>query len=181
MCMDYKVVIDFWFNEISPAQWWVKDEAFDQEIRKRFLDIHQRANRGELYPWRTTAEGRLAEIIVLDQFSRNIFRDQPQSFASDALALILAQEAVSRQEDQNIAENRRSFMYLPYMHSESMVIHQQAVKLYAMLGNASNLEFELKHRDIIEKFGRYPHRNSILMRESSEEELAFLQQPNSSF
>ena len=181
MCMDYKVVIDFWFNEISPAQWWVKDEAFDQEIRKRFLDIHQRANRGELYPWRTTAEGRLAEIIVLDQFSRNIFRDQPQSFASDALALILAQEAVSRQEDQNIAENRRSFMYLPYMHSESIVIHQQAVKLYAMLGNASNLEFELKHRDIIEKFGRYPHRNSILMRESSEEELAFLQQPNSSF
>ena len=179
--MDYKVVIDFWFNEISPAQWWVKDEAFDQEIRKRFLDIHQRANRGELYPWRTTAEGRLAEIIVLDQFSRNIFRDQPQSFASDALALILAQEAVSRQEDQNIAENRRSFMYLPYMHSESIVIHQQAVKLYAMLGNASNLEFELKHRDIIEKFGRYPHRNSILMRESSEEELAFLQQPNSSF
>ena len=175
------MVIDFWFNEISPAQWWVKDEAFDQEIRKRFLDIHQRANRGELYPWRTTAEGRLAEIIVLDQFSRNIFRDQPQSFASDALALILAQEAVSRQEDQNIAENRRSFMYLPYMHSESIVIHQQAVKLYAMLGNASNLEFELKHRDIIEKFGRYPHRNSILMRESSEEELAFLQQPNSSF
>ena len=181
MCMDYKVVIDFWFNEISPAQWWVKDEAFDQEIRKRFLDIHQRANCGELYMWRTTAEGRLAEIIVLDQFSRNIFRDQPQSFASDALALILAQEAVSRQEDQNIAENRRSFMYLPYMHSESIVIHQQAVKLYAMLGNASNLEFELKHRDIIEKFGRYPHRNSILMRESSEEELAFLQQPNSSF
>ncbi len=181
MYMDYKVVIDFWFNEISPAQWWVKDEAFDQEIRKRFLDIHQRANCGELYTWRKTAEGRLAEIIVLDQFSRNIFRDQAQSFACDALALILAQEAVSRQEDQNIAENRRSFMYLPYMHSESMVIHQQAVKLYTTLGNASNLEFELKHRDIIERFGRYPHRNSILMRKSSEEELAFLQQPNSSF
>ena len=181
MCMDYKVVIDFWFNEISPAQWWVKDEAFDQEIRKRFLDIHQRANCGELYPWRTTAEGRLAEVIVLDQFSRNIFRDQAQSFASDALALILAQEAVSRQEDHNIAENRRSLMYFPYMHSESMVIHQQAVKLYTTLGNGSNLEFELKHRDIIERFGRYPHRNSILMRKSSEEELAFLQQPNSSF
>ncbi|WP_085297219.1 DUF924 family protein [Cognaticolwellia mytili] len=179
--MDYKVVIDFWFNEISPVQWWVKDEAFDQEIRKRFLDIHQRANRGELYPWRATAEGRLAEIIVLDQFSRNIFRDNAKAFACDTLALVLAQEAVSRQEDQDIAENRRSFMYLPYMHSESAIIHQEALKLYSKLGNASNLAFEIKHQDIITKFGRYPHRNVILSRESSAEELVFLQQPDSSF
>lgn len=179
--MNYNVVIDFWFNEISPAQWWAKDEVFDQEVQKRFLDTHESANRGELYTWRKTAEGRLAEIIVLDQFSRNIFRDTSKAFASDPLALVLAQEAIAQQEDQNIPEDKRSFMYLPYMHSESMVIHQQAIKLYTTLGNASNLEFELKHRDIIEKFGRYPHRNSILMRESSVEELAFLQQPNSSF
>jgi uncharacterized protein (DUF924 family) len=179
--MNYNDVLDFWFNEISPAQWWLKDEVFDKEVRKRFLDIHHSANRGELYTWRKTAEGRLAEIIVLDQFSRNIFRDQAKSFASDSLALILTQEAVSQQEDQNIAENKRSFMYLPYMHSESRIIHQQAVKLYTMLGNASNLEFDLKHRDIIERFGRYPHRNVILGRKSSAEEQVFLKKPGSSF
>lgn len=179
--MNYNAVIDFWFNEISPKQWWVKDEVFDQEVKSRFLEIHASANRGELYHWRENAEGRLAEIIVLDQFSRNIFRDNAKAFASDALALVLAQEAVSLAEDQRLAENRRSFIYLPYMHSESLIIHQQAVKLYNGLGNESSLEFELKHQNIIAKFGRYPHRNTILARESSQEELAFLQQPGSSF
>lgn len=179
--MNYKVVIDFWFNEISPEKWWLKDLEFDQEIKKRFLALHQSANRGELFSWRECAEGRLAEIIVLDQFSRNIFRDQPQAFASDTLALVLAQEAVALGIDKEIAENKRSFIYLPYMHSESSVIHKEAVSLYSALGNSSSLDFELRHQTIISKFGRYPHRNIILGRESSAEELAFLQQPNSSF
>jgi uncharacterized protein (DUF924 family) len=179
--MEYQTVIDFWFNEISPEQWWIKDLQFDQDVKRRFLEMHERANRGELYHWRENAEGRLAEIIVLDQFSRNIFRDSAKAFASDALALVLAQEAVSLAEDKHLAENRRSFMYLPYMHSESPIIHQQAVKLYTALGNASNLEFELKHQEIIVEFGRYPHRNTLLARESSQEELQFLQQAGSSF
>ena len=179
--MDYKAVIDFWFNEISEQQWWVKDEQLDQEIKTRFLELHARANKGELYFWRKTAQGRLAEIIVLDQFSRNIFRDTPKAFASDTLALVLAQEAIALGDDLKVSENRRSFIYLPYMHSESLVIHQQAVKLYTQLGNASTLEFEQKHKKIIEKFGRYPHRNVILGRKSSLEELLFLQQPDSSF
>lgn len=179
--MEYQTVIDFWFNEISPEQWWIKDLQFDQDVKRRFLEMHERANRGELYHWRENAEGRLAEIIVLDQFSRNIFRDSAKAFASDALALVLAQEAVSLAEDKHLAENRRSFMYLPYMHSESPIIHQQAVKLYTALGNASNLEFELKHQEIIVEFGRYPHRNTLLARESSQEELHFLQQAGSSF
>ena len=179
--MDYQTVINFWFNEIAPEQWWLKDQNFDQEIKKRFLELHESANRGELYYWRDAAEGRLAEIIVLDQFSRNIFRDTAKAFASDTLALVLAQEAVRLAEDMNLPVSQRSFMYLPYMHSESSIIHQQAVELYSVLGNESNLQFELKHQEIITRFGRYPHRNAILGRESSAEELAFLQQPNSSF
>lgn len=179
--MNYQTVLNFWFDEISPEQWWIKDQNFDQEIKRRFLELHESANLGELYYWRDTAEGRLAEIIVLDQFSRNIFRDNAKAFASDTLALVLAQEAISLAADQKLAQNRRSFMYLPYMHSESATIHQQAVNLYKELGNESNLTFELKHQEIITRFGRYPHRNAILGRESSAEELAFLQQPNSSF
>ena len=176
-----KSVINFWFNEISPEKWWRKDSVFDEEIKNRFLDLHQAANNGELFSWRNTPQGRLAEIIVLDQFSRNIYRDNSLAFSSDALALVLAQEAVSLGADMKVAENMRSFFYLPYMHSESLIIHQQAVSLYEKLGNASSLTFEIKHQDIIKRFGRYPHRNAILARASTAEEVAFLQQPDSSF
>lgn len=179
--MNYQTVLDFWFDEISPEQWWIKDPSFDQEIKARFLDLHKSANCGELFHWRNTAQGRLAEILVLDQFSRNIFRDTAKAFASDTLALVLAQEAVSLGADNTLADNQRSFMYLPYMHSESAAIHQQAIKLYTELGNESNLSFELKHQEIIARFGRYPHRNNILARQSTAEELEFLQQPGSSF
>ncbi|MBD1584576.1 DUF924 domain-containing protein [Pseudoalteromonas sp. S16_S37] len=123
----------------------------------------------------------MAEIIILDQFSRNIYRDTPKAFENDSLALTLAQFAIAQGQDTMLPSNRRSFMYLPYMHSESKAIHTQAVELYKTLGNESNLSFELKHKAIIDQFGRYPHRNTILGRESSAEELAFLKQPNSSF
>ncbi|MGB1261341.1 MAG: DUF924 family protein [Cognaticolwellia sp.] len=178
---DAKAVLNFWFNDISPEKWWQKDPEFDQEIERRFLHLHHAANSGELFSWRDTPQGRLAEIIVLDQFSRNIFRDCPQAFASDPLALVLAQEAVSLGVDMKVADNMRSFFYLPFMHSESLVIHEQAVILYEKLGNAPSLTFEIKHQDIIKQFGRYPHRNAILGRVSTAEENAFLQQPGSSF
>jgi len=177
----HKEILNFWFEEIDPAQWWRKDDAFDQLIRERFSDIHAQARGCELYGWRAEARGRLAEIIVLDQFSRNMFRGSPLSFASDALALALAQEAVSVKADVELSPTERSFLYLPFMHSESLKIHALAMDLYQRNGIQSNLDFEIRHKQIIERFGRYPHRNGILGRSSTEEELAFLQQPGSGF
>ncbi|NMP31995.1 DUF924 domain-containing protein [Thalassotalea sp. M1531] len=174
-------ILTFWFNEISPQQWWQKDDEFDALIKKRFESIHHKAVNGELSHWRESALGSLAEVIVLDQFSRNIYRDKPQSFAFDSLALALAQNAIAKGFNAELDETKRSFLYLPFMHSESLVIHEQAVHLYKALGNAANLEFELKHKAIIEQFGRYPHRNEILGRKSTEAEIEFLKQPNSSF
>ena len=174
-------VYSFWFDEIAPAQWWVKNKDFDAIIETRFLALHEQANKGELYAWRSTAKGRLAEIIVLDQFSRNIFRDTPASFSSDPLALVLAQEAISQGEHLKLNAIERSFLYMPFMHSESLNIHDIAVTLYQDNGIQSNTDFEIKHRDIIEKFGRYPHRNDILNRVSTKAEIAFLKQPGSSF
>lgn len=174
-------IIDFWFNKITPSKWWVKDEGFDAIIRERFINEHQAANQCELYHWRETAEGRLAEIIILDQFSRNIFRDTPLAFASDSLALALAQEAVSLKVDKQLNDVQRNFLYMPYMHSESIQIHQQAVLLFGANKENSNLDYELKHKAIIERYNRYPHRNKILGRTSTPEEVEFLTNPGSSF
>lgn len=179
--MEYEEVLDFWFNEIDESQWWVKDDNFDQLIKDRFIALHDKANNCELFGWRKTAKGRLAEIIVLDQFSRNIFRDSPKSFSSDPIALALSQEAISLGMDQELTAIERSFLYLPFMHSESLMIHDVALDLFKGNGIESNVEFEIKHRDIIVKFGRYPHRNIILNRESTKDELAFLKQPGSAF
>ena len=137
--------------------------------------------RCELFEWRTSAKGRLAEIIVLDQFSRNMFRDTPLAFASDPLALVLSQEAISIGADEVLTSTQRSFLYMPFMHSESLIIHEAAVQLFTKNGVQSNLDFEMKHKAIIEQFGRYPHRNEILGRESTAEELEFLKQPGSGF
>jgi len=177
----HQEIIDFWFQEIDPAKWWVKDPEFDQLIRDKFLTIYEQAKVCELYTWRTTAKGRLAEVIVLDQFPRNMFRGTALSFATDSLALTLSQEAVSIGADQALTTTEKSFLYMPFMHSESLGIHQQAVKLFELNGNESNLKFEIKHKEIIEKYGRYPHRNEILGRESKQDELVFLTQPGSGF
>lgn len=176
-----KDVLDFWFGELTPADWFSGDEALDSLIEQRFLALHNKAVLGELYTWRKSPQGRLAEIIVLDQFSRNLYRGKPQSFLSDPMALVLAQEAVALGEDMKLSEKQRSFLYMPYMHSESLVIHEEAVRLFKQSGLENNLDFEYRHKVIIERFGRYPHRNKILGRQSSEEELEFLTQPGSSF
>ena len=176
-----KEVIKFWFEEISQTQWWKKDVHFDQLIANRFSEVHGQASRCELNSWRDTTEGRLAEIIVLDQFSRNIYRDSPLSFATDSLALALSQEAIRAGADKEIAEGMRSFFYMPFMHSESAAIHKEAVSLYEAYGNEGNLNFELRHKAIIDRFGRYPHRNEILGRDSTAEEVEFLSQQGSSF
>jgi uncharacterized protein (DUF924 family) len=177
----HEEIIKFWFEEIETSQWWKKDAEFDQLISDRFSAIHKRASRCELYDWRETAEGRLAEIIVLDQISRNMYRDSPRSFSNDALALALSQEAIRLGADKEVSTRKRSFIYLPFMHSESAIIHEVAVDLYTALGREENLKFELKHKAIIDRFGRYPHRNEVLGRISTEEEIAFLSKPGSSF
>lgn len=177
----YRDILKFWFNEIEPSQWWKKDENLDRLITGRFSDIHRCAILCELFEWRKDAHGRLAEVIVLDQFSRNMFRNSPLSFAYDALALALAQEAISVGADKSLSQAERSFLYMPFMHSESLNIHEIATGLFRDNGNQNSLDFELKHKAIIARFGRYPHRNSSLGRKSTDEEIEFLKQPGSGF
>ena len=174
-------VLFFWFEQNGPEQWWTRDEKFDEVIRSRFGALHDRAAQGELYAWRDTTEGRLAEIVVLDQFSRNLYRDDPRAFAADGMALALAQEAVRIGADQAVPPARRPFFYMPYQHSESVRIHEIAVRLFESLDDPESLDFERRHKAIIDRFGRYPHRNRVLGRASTEEEIAFLREPGSSF
>lgn len=174
-------VLRFWFDETEPAQWWRADEDFDARIRARFLTTLEQAARGELHPWRDAPRGRLAEVIVLDQFSRNAFRNTPRAFAQDAMALALAQEAVRAQAHLALTPVACAFLLLPFMHSESPVIHVWAEQLYRAHAPAHNLDFELRHKAIIDRFGRYPHRNAILGRETTPEEAEFLTQPGSRF
>ena len=179
--MNYQDILDFWFSPETQPNWFAKSDQFDQSLKEKFSDILEQASKAELWSWRKNADGRLAEILVLDQFSRNIFRDTPRAFAQDSLVLALAQEAISQDLDKQLSPEQRSFLYMPFMHSESKLIHEFALKLFQRLGNPENLEYEIKHKIIIDRFGRYPHRNQILGRESTEEELSFLTQPDSSF
>ncbi len=181
MKQEYHAILQFWFDELSPRQWFTKDQTVDRRIAEHFSDIHQQAIRCELFSWRQSPRGRLAEIIVLDQFSRNLFRDSPRAFATDALALALAQEAVACGADQTLDPQEKNFMYMPYMHSESAEIHKVAMVLFDQPGLEQNLEYEVRHKVIIDRFGRYPHRNALLGRTSTDDEVAFLKQPGSSF
>jgi len=177
----HEAVLSFWFEELEPAQWWRADAELDAAIRRRFGVLHEAAVACELFEWRGTPEGRLAEIIVLDQFSRNIHRGTPRAFVADAQALALAQEAVAIGVDAVLRPPRLAFLYLPCMHSESRRIHEIAVRLFDTPGLEENLAAELKHKAIIDRFGRYPHRNAVLGRVSTPEEEEFLRQPGSGF
>ncbi|MHA7847658.1 DUF924 family protein [Serratia sp. D1N4] len=177
----HRQILDFWFTEIDPVMWFKKDDDFDRLLHNRFGQVWHAAAQGELAHWRATIEGRLAEIIVLDQFSRNLFRSTPRAFSCDGMALVLAQEAIASGLCEQLNIEQRGFLYLPFMHSESAQIHQQALALYSELNHRDQLEYELRHKSIIERFGRYPHRNAILGRESTPEEREFLLQPGSGF
>ncbi|MDO5054222.1 MAG: DUF924 family protein [Pasteurella oralis] len=178
---DAQAVLGFWYSEENKVNWFAKSDQFDQAIRAQFAQILEQGSRGELDSWRTTIQGRLAEIIVLDQFSRNLYRNTPRAFAQDTMALVLAQTAIELPEFMSLSESEKHFILMPYMHSESAYIHQKAVELFDKFTNPTLLDFEIKHKVIIDRFGRYPHRNAILGRQSSAEEIDFLQQPNSSF
>lgn len=174
-------MLEFWFEEVDPKSWWAAEPQFDALIRDRFAALHGRASRGELFTWRASASGRLAEVIVLDQFSRNLYRGSARAFAQDLAALALSQEAVSAGAHLELEPARRVFLLLPYMHSESRAIHVVAERLFREFTPPFNLEFELRHKAIIDRFGRYPHRNDVLGRASTAEEIEFLRQPGSSF
>ena len=177
----FQDIIHFWFKEIDSKQWWKVDPVFDQLIAERFGATLRSASLGELWSWRDTPYGRLAEIIVLDQFSRNVYRGTPQAFAQDPMALALTQEAIRLKADEDMTPVERNFLYMPLMHSESQVVHAFAEQIFRERAPQANYEFELKHKRIIDRFGRYPHRNAILGRTSSVEEIEFLKEDGSSF
>jgi len=164
----------FWFVEHGSEDWFGASAEFDAAIAARFGNTHAAVMRGEAFGWRTSARGRLAEIIVLDQFSRQLFRGAAGAFAQDGMALVLAEELVAQGLDTALDESERLFAYLPYMHSESLVMHDEALRLFTALGNEKALDFEKKHRETLARFGRYPKRNAALGRESSREELAYI-------
>ena len=153
----------------------------DETIRTRFGATLEAAARCELFAWRATPQGRLAEVVVLDQFSRNMYRDTPRAFAQDALALALSQELVASGQDRSLPLAQRSFAYMPYMHSESALVHAQSVALFSQPGLEDSLRSALRHKAIVDRFGHYPHRNAALGRSSTPQELAFLSEPGSSF
>lgn len=179
MNISYKEIIKFWFEEISPKQHWVKDQDFDNLIRTRFGQLHQLACIVGIEEWRTNPESSLAEIIILDQFSRNIYRDDKRAFENDDLALKLSMEAINKNFDTKLDKTKLLFLYMPFMHSEDKEVHKKAVELFER--GDLDLEYEYKHKEIIDRFGRYPHRNKILGRESTLEELEFLKESGSSF
>lgn len=174
-------VLKFWFQDLKPQDHFEKNPEIDKLITLKFSSTVEQALKGELFSWRIDPMGRLAEIVILDQFTRNIYRDSPNAFIGDSIALTLAQEAVTWGFDRDMALTRRAFIYMPFMHSESKLIHEHAVKLFSQPGLESSLKFELVHKKIIDQFGRYPHRNAILGRTSTPEEIEFLKGPGSSF
>ncbi len=170
-------VITFW-QEAGPAKWFAKDDAFDAAIRERFLDAHFAAARGEMAAWEETAEGVLALLILLDQFPRNLFRGSGHAFATDGLARRIAREALEQGFDRQIEPKLRPFLYLPFEHSEHPADQELSVELFTALekdsGDAESLRWAVEHRDIIARFGRFPHRNAALGRETTESEQAYL-------
>ncbi len=175
-------VLAFWFSPQARPRWFVRSEAFDQALREQFGELYARAASGGLDAWATTPHGALALILLLDQVPRNVFRGTPAAFASDAKAREVARAAIDAGVDRDLTQEERLFMYLPLEHSESLADQDRCVELMRELDeNHDWLVYAIKHRDIIARFGRFPHRNAVLGRDSTEEEREFLLQPGSSF
>jgi uncharacterized protein (DUF924 family) len=169
-------ILSFWFSDQARPKWFAKDPSFDAVVSARYGATLQAAKRGELFRWRESIRGRLAEIVVLDQFSRNIHRGSATAFESDAQALVLAQEAVRDETRFELAADEKAFLYMPFMHSESIVIHEEGLKLFSEPGLEQHLVYEEEHRRVIQRFGRFPHRNAMLGRASTTEEDLYLAQ-----
>jgi uncharacterized protein (DUF924 family) len=169
-------VIRFWFVDHGMDDWFGGKAEFDALLKAEFAETHAAVARGEAWHWRATPQGRLAEIIVLDQFSRQLHRGEAEAFAQDKMALTLAQEMVGQGLDQSMTFFERMFILLPYMHSESVVVQAESMRLHAALDDEKALDFATKHRDCIARFGRYPFRNTALGRQSTAEELAYMEE-----
>jgi uncharacterized protein (DUF924 family) len=185
-------ILDFWFADRDDAgqpayrdQWFKRDDAFDAQIAQRFGAIVERALAGELdgelAGWADSAEGALALVILLDQFPRNLFRGTARAFAGDARALRLAKQAIAQGFDRQLPRYNRMFLYLPFEHSEHLADQDRSVALFAALDDDNVARYAVAHRDIVARFGRFPHRNAALGRPSTPEETEFLKQPGSSF
>lgn len=170
-------VLEFWYGELEREQWWKRDNDVDAAIASRFGDLYQRLATKVPEEWLTTLHGRLAAVIVLDQFPRNLFRGDACSFATDAIALELASEMIAAGDHVKLEPEGRSFLYMPFQHSEDLRVQARSVELFAALGDEEQLDFAIKHKEIIDRFGRFPHRNEMLGRESTEEEIEFLKKP----
>ena len=178
---DIEEILNFWFKECKPEQWFNKNGDFDQMIKNRFSSAIEVAINGKLDSWEETGKGCLALIILLDQFTRNVFRNTTRAFAGDKRALALSQTCCDKGFLNNPDINRRKFMLMPMMHSENLAVQDAALPLFKKYASLKDYEYTEKHRDIIARFGRFPHRNLILKRKSTKEELEFLKQPGSSF
>lgn len=185
-------ILDFWFGpELSPQfgkpqkSWFIKSESFDQSIRDRFLDSYEAASQGQLDSWQNNPKSCLALLIILDQFSRNLFRHSPQAFQCDPHALKITKKAISQGFDQQLLPVERWFYYLPFEHSESIKDQEKSLELWQTLqGNPdsqSSIEYAFRHAEVIQKFGRFPHRNQILNRKNTPAETEFLKLPGSRF
>ena len=174
-------VLAFWFNELTPADWFTKSDATDAAIGERFLKIYACVSRLPADEFSGSADSALAAVIVLDQFPRNLFRGNAQSFKTDSLALKISDMAIAAGFDREMTVDQRVFLYLPFEHSEEMADQDRSVELMAALGNDNYTSYAIAHRDVIAKFGRFPHRNAALERTSTREEAAYLAQPGSGF
>ena len=174
-------VLKFWFEETQPEQWFKKDPAFDATVRRRFLALHEILEAKTNETLFADARTALAAVIVFDQMSRNMFRDTPRAFATDRQALWVAQGAIAHGFDTGLTKDQRSFLYLPFEHAEDRKEQERCVALMATLGDPSLTKWAEAHKVIIDRFGRFPHRNAVLGRQSTPEEVEFLKQPGSAF
>lgn len=174
-------VLHFWFDELGRKTWFVKDAVLDAQIRARFLPVIVEVAALATDEALTSADRSLASVVVLDQFPRNVFRGEARAFANDAQALAVAKQAVARGLDQELPVERRVFLYLPFEHSEALADQERCIALMASLGDEEYTRYAHAHHDVIKRFGRFPHRNAVLGRTPTLEELIFLQQPGSSF
>jgi len=166
-------VLHYWFEELQPEAWFRKDERVDAQIRERFGTLYEQL--AQIRPQQlTTPLESIAAVIVLDQFPRNIFRGSPRAFATDALALSISQHAIAAGWDQQLTQQQRLFLYMPFQHSEDRAVQARSIELFAQLGLADNLDYAHRHKNIVDRFGRFPHRNAVLGRESTSEELQFV-------
>lgn len=184
--MDYNKILEFWFEELKYNDWFKKDKVLDEEISNRFGDIYFKITSGQYQEWKENSKSLLAMILVLDQFSRNMFRDSEKMYSFDLMALNLAKLAIEKGFDLELSLPERSFIYMPFMHSENIEDQKTCVKLFQIMLREDKkyemmFKFAKRHMKVIEEFGRFPHRNEILERKSTPNEIEFLEEPNSSF